>query len=199
MPYDAFVFDFFGVVCSEIAPIWFRKYLPEKESIEVKNRIVGPADRGEISEDELFGKLGEFAGIPANQVRDEWWGYVSINGDVIDLVRELRNNYQVALLTNAISGFFRDIITRNHLDGIFNPVLISSDERAAKPDPVIYRRVLDLLNVPPGRALMIDDNPDNIKGARSVGMDGIVFESAVRLRKILAERGCLIGVPGNRS
>ncbi len=197
--YEAFVFDFFGVVCSEVAPFWFRKYLPEPESIEVKSRLVGPADKGEISQEELFTQLGQFAGMQAKQVQDEWWGYVSINRDVVDLAKELGKRYRVALLTNATSGFFREIMKRNHLDGIFDPVVISSVERAAKPDRVIYERVLDRMNVPAGRALMIDDNPTNILGAQSAGMDGIVFESAARLKNILAERGCLIGVPGYRS
>ena len=118
---------------------------------------------------------------------------------VVDLAKELGKRYRVALLTNATSGFFREIMKRNHLDGIFDPVVISSVERAAKPDRVIYERVLDRMNVPAGRALMIDDNPTNILGAQSAGMDGIVFESAARLKNILAERGCLIGVPGYRS
>ena len=191
MAYEAFVFDFFGVVCSEVAPFWFRKYLPEQESIEVKSRLVGPADRGEISEDELFAKLGEFAGMSAKQVRDEWWGYVSINEDVIDLVKELRKNHKVALLTNATAGFFRDIMTRNNLDGIFGPVVISSEERAAKPDLVIYRRVLERMRVPAGRILMTDDNPANIEGAKAAGMDGVLFESAERLRGMLVRDGSL--------
>lgn len=189
MPYHAFVFDFFGVVCSEVAPFWFRKYLPEQASVEVKSKLVGPADRGEISEEELFEKLGEFASMTAKQVHDEWWGYVSINRDVVDLVKELRKSHGVALLTNATSGFFREIMTSRQLNGIFDPIVISSEEHAAKPDRVIYERVLDRLNVPAGRTIFIDDNPVNVLGAKSVGMDGIVFESAAKLRETLAGRG----------
>ncbi len=191
MAYDAFVFDFFGVVCSEIAPFWFRKYLPEREAAEVKNRLVGPADSGIISQEELFVRLGEFAGIPPKQVQDEWWTYVSINEEVIEIVRDLRKDHKVALLTNAISGFFGDIMTRYELGGLFDPVVISSEERVAKPDPLIYRRVLGKLSVSPDKAIMIDDNPANIKGARAVGMNGVVFESAGQLREMLVRSGHL--------
>ncbi len=191
MSHRAFVFDFFGVVCSEIAPFWFRKYLPEPEAAELKNRIVGPADSGEKSQEEMFIELGAFAGMPPGQVMAEWRTYVSINKDVIGLVRELRKDHEVALLTNAISGFFRDILTGNGLDGLFDPVVVSSEERVAKPDPRIYQIVLGRLGVPAGEVLMIDDNPANIRGAKDAGMDGVVFEGAEQLRKLLVTQGSL--------
>lgn len=191
MMYKAFVFDFFGVVCSEIAPFWFRKYLPEKAAVEVKDKLVGPADRGEISQAELFVRLGEFAGIPPSRVEEEWWTYVSINNEVIKMVKELKNDHKVALLTNAISDFFREILTRNNLDGLFDHIVVSSEERVAKPDSLIYMKVLERLSVPAEEVLMIDDNPANIQGAKDAGMDGVVFESAEQLREVLSECGCL--------
>lgn len=191
MAYEAFVFDFFGVVCSEVAPPWFRKYLPEDEAVEVKSRLVGPADRGEVSQEELFVRLSAVTGIPPTQVEEEWWTYVSINEEVVEIAKLLRKEYKVALLTNAISGFFKDILFRNHLDGLFNPIVISSEEHTAKPDLLIYTKLLDRLSVPAEKVLMIDDNPANIEGAKAAGMDGVVFESAERLRRELPVRGCM--------
>lgn len=191
MAYEAFVFDFFGVICSEVAPFWFRKYLPEHEAAEVKNRLVGPADRGEISQEELFTRVGAFAGIAPSRVEEEWWIYVSIDNEVVEMVNALKDDHKVALLTNATSGFLRDILTRNKLEGLFDPIIISSEERVAKPDPLIYRKVLHRLGVPANEVLMIDDNPANIQGAEDAGMDGVVFESTGQLKKVLGELGFL--------
>lgn len=193
MGYDAFVFDFFGVVCSEVAPLWFRKYLSEKKAVEVKSRLVGPADRGEVSQEELFMKLGAFAGMPAEQVEEEWRTYVLIDKDVVGIVKSLRKDHKVALLTNATSGFLRDILIGNNLSGLFDPVVVSSEERVAKPDPLIYQKVLEQLSFPPGKVLMIDDNPANIRGAIEAGMGGVVFECADRLREVLSGWSFLSG------
>lgn len=191
MMYEAFVFDFFGVVCSEVAPFWFSKYLPEAEAVEIKNRLVGPADRGDVSQEEMFMKVGAAVGIPAERVEEEWWTYVAINEEVVELVKALGKGHKVALLTNAVSGFFRDIVGRNHLDVLFDPIVISSEEHAAKPDLSIYKKVLDRLSVQAGKVLMIDDNPSNIEGAKAAGMDGVVFQSAGQLREVLVRAGSL--------
>ncbi len=191
MAYDAFVFDFFGVVCSEVAPFWFREFLPETDAVELKSRLVGPADRGEVSQEELFVQLGAVAGMPASQVEEEWWRYVVIDREVVEIVKSLRKDHKVGLLTNAISGFFREIMKRNRLDGLFDPVVISSEVHVAKPDQLIYRMILNKLSVPAGKVLMIDDNPANIEGAKRAGMKGILFGSAEQLREILTSLGCL--------
>ena len=48
MPYKAIVFDFFGVICSEVAPQWLLHHLETEEKARaIKTEIVGAADRGD--------------------------------------------------------------------------------------------------------------------------------------------------------
>jgi 2-haloacid dehalogenase len=70
----------------------------------------------------------------------------------------------------------------------FRGVVVSGEERAAKPDPRIYRVLLERYQLDPAACLFIDDVARNVEGARAAGMDGILFTSAAALRRELAAR-----------
>lgn len=59
----------------------------------------------------------------------------------------------------------------------------------AKPDPAIYRFVLEKLGMPPEEVLFLDDKPVNIEAAHALGIQGIVFSTVDRLRADLIARG----------
>ncbi|HZP32327.1 MAG TPA: HAD-IA family hydrolase [Candidatus Acidoferrales bacterium] len=61
--------------------------------------------------------------------------------------------------------------------------------RARKPDPLIYQLVLGITQRPPGQCIFIDDRPENLEPARSLGMRTIQFRSAAELRASLSELG----------
>lgn len=60
-----------------------------------------------------------------------------------------------------------------------------------KPEPVIYRRALDILGAPPERILFIDDRPENVAGAVAEGIRGIQFTGEDALRRELRGLGVL--------
>jgi FMN phosphatase YigB (HAD superfamily) len=45
-----------------------------------------------------------------------------------------------------------------------------------KPDPAIFRRVVEAIGASPGDCLFLDDTPGHVEGARRFGLNGIVFE-----------------------
>jgi putative hydrolase of the HAD superfamily len=69
MTYSALVFDFFGVVCSEVAPFWLKKYLTESQAEEIKRTVIDAADRGVLSQDAVFSALRHLAHVTPEQ---EW-------------------------------------------------------------------------------------------------------------------------------
>jgi len=97
-----------------------------------------------------------------------------------------RRCQRVALLTNALVPYVREILKRHDLERLFETILVSSEEHLAKPDPAFFLRLLQRMGVRPGDALMIDDNPENVAVAKGLGMQGIVFVSAEQLVKKLA-------------
>src|SRR5262249_48320635 len=83
---------------------------------------------------------------------------------------------------NAPSGFFREILSDHALERYFEVVIVSSEQLVAKPEPKIFRILLDRLSVKACNAVMIDDNLANVTGAIDVGMTGLLFTSAQRLK-----------------
>jgi 2-haloacid dehalogenase len=60
-----------------------------------------------------------------------------------------------------------------------------------KPDPAIYRLLLDRNGLEASSCLFIDDSPKNVAGAEAVGMKAHHFTSPARLRDYLAGAGIL--------
>jgi putative hydrolase of the HAD superfamily len=186
MKYKCLVFDFFGVISSEVAPFWLAKYLSASQAAAAKATIVQAADRGTLSQDELFSSLAELAGVPPAEVEHEWQSLVHIDARMVDLVRAFASQCKRGLITNAPSPFVRAVLDRYTLAGLFDAIIISSEVGLAKPDREIYQRLLALLSVKAADALMIDDNADNVAGAIAAGMDGLLFHSYEQLRAALS-------------
>ena len=78
---------------------------------------------------------------------------------------------------------------RTHIPefAMFTSVILSNDVGLLKPDPTIYQLCLNQLGMTPQQAIFIDDLPANIKGARALGMSGIVHSDWEETREILEE------------
>jgi putative hydrolase of the HAD superfamily len=71
----------------------------------------------------------------------------------------------------------------------FDVLVWSYQLRIAKPDPAIYRFVLEKLGTLPAETLFIDDRPVNVEAAVAMGMKGIVFTGIEKLRGDLRASG----------
>lgn len=169
------LFDFFGVIVHELAPVWFRRYFDEAVADEVKMRLVAPGDLGEVSEEEMFAGIGAEIGISGEQVRKEWMDIVKVNEWLVEFIKNVKKSYPVYLLSNASSDFLREILEKNDLYGLFDEVFISAEIHLAKPDPEFFRECLGRIGAKAEEAVMTDDNAKNLEGARSVGIDTILF------------------------
>ena len=77
------------------------------------------------------------------------------------------------------------------LGSAFRDVVVSGQERMVKPQPEIYRLLLARNGLAAESCLFIDDNADNVAGARAIGMAAHHFTSPAALEDDLARRGLL--------
>lgn len=68
----------------------------------------------------------------------------------------------------------------------FEGIVVSGEEKVAKPDPRIFRVLLERYSLAAGEAVFIDDNPRNAEAAAALGIHGVHFRSAAELRRELA-------------
>lgn len=67
----------------------------------------------------------------------------------------------------------------------FDLVMMSNEIGMHKPDPAVFRLALELLDIPAANALFVDDLAENVAGAKSVGMAGIVHASWPETRALI--------------
>lgn len=98
------------------------------------------------------------------------WG-VELWDDALPVVSALRERgVRTALISNC-SHSTRPIVDRLGLEEIFDEVLLSFEIGAHKPEPRIYEEALHRLgDVPPERAVFVDDQPDYCDGAAALGI-----------------------------
>lgn len=73
----------------------------------------------------------------------------------------------------------------------FRDIVVSGDEKLAKPDPAIFALAADRFARAPAQMLFVDDNAANIAAAAALGWHTHHFCDAVRLEADLVERGLL--------
>jgi 2-haloacid dehalogenase len=70
-------------------------------------------------------------------------------------------------------------------DRVFRGIVVSGDEKMIKPDPRIYRLLLDRYGVDPHRTVFIDDSAKNVEAANALGIHGIHFKTPEALAQEL--------------
>lgn len=74
---------------------------------------------------------------------------------------------------------------RKYMDG----EIFSYQVHELKPDPIIYKMLLEKYFLNPEECVMIDDRPENCEGARSVGMKAVQFVNFKQAAADLAQLG----------
>ncbi len=102
--------------------------------------------------------------------------YTVLYDDTRPALEGLRARGQrVGLLSNAFPSLLDALGHLGILDDL-DPKVISAFEGCEKPDPAIYRAALRVANVAPHDAIFVDDLPENVAAANSVGMRGILVD-----------------------
>ena len=67
--------------------------------------------------------------------------------------------------------------------------MISGQVGMIKPQPEIYRHLLEVHGLKSGETIFIDDRQENVDAATNEGIHGLLFHNAGQLRKDLASFG----------
>lgn len=88
-------------------------------------------------------------------------------------------------LSNHSAETWRHSLGRFPFCSWFAGGIVSGEHGVLKPDPAIYRLLLDRYAIDPHRAVFIDDVAVNAEGGRPLGIHGIHFSNASALRSEL--------------
>lgn len=158
----------------------------------VRSSVWGEYDRSRMSDEEILAGLIENAPELEAEIRLFW----EHNGDVIrkypyaeSWIREWKDKgYHCYILSNYARRTYE--LTRQELsfEMLMDGALFSFQVQQVKPEPEIYRTLMERFDLKPEECVFLDDNADNVAAARRLGIHGIVFttkEEAERELKAL--------------
>ncbi len=103
-----------------------------------------------------------------------------------ELVRDYKSRgYHVYGLTNWSAETFALVRDVYPVFGLMEGMVVSGEEHVLKPDRRIYDLLVSRFGLKAEECVFIDDNENNVRGAREAGWHAVRFHDACRLRQDL--------------
>jgi len=200
-PVDAVVFDVGRVLVEWDMRLLFAKLIPEAERLDwfcstvITEEWHFQHDAGRDLAELVAERKAEF---PGNDLLIDAYAtrfLETIPGNVPgthEIVRGLAGGgVPLFAITNFASPFWREYRATEPLFDLFGDIVVSGDEKLAKPDARIFDLAARRFGHAPQAMLFIDDNAANIASARDLGWQVHHFHGADALRADLSARGLL--------
>lgn len=178
--YINLVLDLGGVVIS---------YSPKGNSVlppRTIKRIFGSLhwheyERGNLTQEECYALVAKEFDLEDGawgEAMDQMESTLTSNLEFIDAIRDLKTTYprlRVHAFSNVSEPDFKKLEPIVKEWGIFDSVTTSATVGSRKPDFDSYRRLLERLNMEASSSIFVDDLPENIVNAHSLGFHGVLF------------------------
>lgn len=182
----AIIFDLFGVIRPDNLTMTYRHFggdpvedaLFIHDTIEATNRGIGPRARIVFA---------EHFNIAPEQWMDVFEGSVDNDQQVLDYIRQLRDHYKVALLSNISRGRLPELFKPGELETYFDITIGSGDIGYAKPEARAYETAAEMLYVRLDECVMVDDRQEYVDGARAAGMQAVLYTSLPQVKGTLQQ------------
>jgi putative hydrolase of the HAD superfamily len=182
----AVIFDFGGVICTFDIDIFLRRIEPfsEYSLAELRSGTLSAAseqarlyETGLITSLEFHRRVSGLAKLDM-PVADFARAYCEIFAPIhstLDLIRQLKQHYRVALLSNTSEWHFEYGIKPVEVFPLFETVTLSFEVGAMKPARKIYDDALRKLGLPASACAYIDDLSENVAAAAALGMSAVRY------------------------
>lgn len=121
------------------------------------------------------------------------WYCGELNTELWEFITtELHGRVRLGVLSNSGPGARVEEEARYGLSRVFDPIVYSHEIGVEKPDPRAYAELRHQLGVPYDQICFVDDRPENLRAAESLGITGILHTEGAtrdainRIRDLLA-------------
>lgn len=110
-----------------------------------------------------------------------------------EVVRMLSSHLPLALASSGSRRSVESFLKLNNLASYFSSILSSDDVACSKPDPEIYRKSCEVLQLPPNRCVVIEDAVAGVISAKQAGTAVYCLATTTGSSTLLAAgaTGCL--------
>lgn len=197
----AIIFDVFGVLTIPEYTKSVIKYIPKELAISLESFHINlePEDlllnEGKIDEETALKNISRKLGIDKKRTKEIWTEMLrkinKENSEVVSLVKKLRKNYQVGILSNQTPISYQ-VIEELNIYQFFDPIILSYRVKTRKPEIKIYKIALEKLKLKPQECLFIDNSGENLTPAEELGMKTIHFKNVKQLKRALISEGLVL-------
>ena len=127
-----------------------------------------------------------------------WQSYLTeVPTERLDMLLKIKQHYSINVLSNtntvhwqmAKDTFFR--YKGHNVENFFDHIFLSCDLGVEKPDPLIFSKVVEGLQVPAHDILFFDDSEVNCQAARNCGLQALVAPAGSEWFKYFDDYGKL--------
>jgi putative hydrolase of the HAD superfamily len=195
------VFDLFGVIARAQSPVGQAAILAASglsaERAEQFWRtyweLRPPYDRGQVQGPAYWGSVADALGTAFSRARvaeliaADRGSWRAVDPRMLDLLDRLaRSGLTLGLLSNIPPEIADEFLRRHAWLDRFDVLGFSCRIGHVKPEPAAFDWCIKALGVEPARALMIDDREENLRAARTCGMQTHLFTDPATLIQRLA-------------
>jgi len=170
-------FNDFGKILNEyVQGGFFLEYekgeISTEEFMDIVRSYIDPQIRESVTDLQILGAMGAFL--------------EDIPGYKLDYLIELKKRYRLFMLSNtnpiAIEIVRPLFLTKGiPLESYFDKLFLSYQMKLAKPDDVIFEKVIESAVICASETLFVDDSPLNIETAKRLGYKTLLFNPSDNL------------------
>lgn len=198
----AIIFDLGGVLFTNgtagfVKKITMRCGRDESMVRDVLDGALGSLYReAKISREEFWRRAIEALGLREKMelLESEWIASYELIEGTKKIVETLARTYKVYFLSDNVRERVEQLEQKHHFLSLFSGGIFSHEVGIRKPDPRLYRMILDLAHTDPTEAIYIDDKPHLLSPAQALGMKTLVFTTPEQLREDLKTLGIMVYV-----
>ncbi|MGC9037581.1 MAG: HAD family hydrolase [Candidatus Micrarchaeia archaeon] len=202
MNVKAAIFDMGGVVVDySNYRDYYAGYLQKELGVDaelarkiVEGELLPKFYEAKIPARKFYDEMAERLGIRKKEVKwvENFVERAKVNAKTINTIKRLKPKYTTAFFSNVDNAVYVKMLKLMapymHL---FDYHFASCKLGIAKPKHAAFRLVLSKMDVKPKEAVFIDNDKNNIKGAREIGIKAILFKNNMQLDKDLRRLGLL--------
>lgn len=156
--------------------------------------LTGLFEEGKITPLNFFSEVKKMLNLRMDYVKfSHIWNDIFFltdnNKAVYNLAETLKCSYKVALLSNINILHWEYLKKKFPIFDAFHPIITSFEAGLRKPDPLIYKKSLDLLQAEPEDTFYTDDRAEFTQSAATLGIRGCVFTGIEQLKRGLLDNG----------
>lgn len=169
------------------------RYAPDEIPERLRNHdLVHRLESGAVEPREFLRELSEIL-----ELKCEYDEFCEIFGSIFatetlipeSFLAALRERYRLLLLSNTNAIHFEFVEREYPILAQFHRHILSFRVGAMKPSPKIYEAALEAADCAPEECFYTDDIPAYVEGARSHGIQAVVFQDCQQIQRELRDRG----------